>query len=225
MVRSLPLLSMESGNEFANAGLEVGLFASIGFLVVVRQSDTSRATAGWVWPAAGALCVLIAALVIIPPGHDVAKRGGSGIFEAADGFAALAGFTFLAAALERIAQFTLAPWWGTVNCQPVMDAVRAASALPDSLVAGVPQRVGVAGAARLRAKIQDVQPSPEDDDAQTMAEDAAAKADSVYVAATKQRPTIMLQWRPGPRSSPRTCTFTFCTASLSLGFLGPQRRL
>ena len=152
------------------------------------------------WLIGGAACLVIAAGVIIIPAHTVAAHNGSDIFKAADGFASLAGFTFLAAALERIAEFTLAPWWGKVGTERVTTAISNSRVLSTRITTAPASSEGVSGAARLRAKVRDAQPDPDgpaSDAAKAAAKQAADAADSVYVQATKQRPTIMLPMAAG----------------------------
>lgn len=130
------------------------------------------------------------------PAASLAKSHSSGIFVATDGFASLAGFTFLAAALERIAQFVLAPWWGKVSTQEVSKNVQDVdlTALKRPGAADLPRRVGVADAARLSAKLHTAASAT---DSSSDTKKAALDADSVYVAATKLRPTIMLPMAAG----------------------------
>jgi hypothetical protein len=99
--------------------------------------------------------VLVAVvLMLIIPARGAAQ------YQSAGGFTTLAGFTFLAAALERIAEFALAPWWGLVPTKKVAAALGTARALgasragPAASAADhhppIPARVGVSGAATLR---------------------------------------------------------------------------
>ncbi len=161
---------------------------------------------GWIdkhergfWPALGAGLVVVAILLSIIPAAELHGSRKGDIFVATDGFASLAGFTFLAAALERLAQFLLAPWWATVSTGPLQDAGQSAAGTADSSSAGggaptTPARVGVTGAVRLSSQARAVaDAAPADPTKQA----AAATADSVYVTATKVRPTIMLPMAAG----------------------------
>lgn len=185
----------------------------------------SATTVPWFWYGWG--CVVLAAgLIYALSGSDnlVAKvclaatptcpKGatmtGTGTFQLADGFASLAGFTFLAAALERLAEFALAPWWGKVKVadakvgvagaaalqagaakvharaqahesQAVAAAVASPSLADPAVAAAVPAGDGTPAADVEAAKANTKQ-----------AADTKANADSVYVTATKDRPTIML---------------------------------
>jgi hypothetical protein len=138
----------------------------------------------------------------------------------------------MAAALERIGEFALAPWWGLVSTKPVAKALNTARALhaaqlrrigpevaPGGAPAGtpappaIPARVGVSGAAVLRssahmthtAALQAERTAPRGlgpDESQEFASAAHAatnaaktaseEADTLWVKATKQRPTILL---------------------------------
>ncbi len=165
------------------ARLQAGNAFTTKWHALVAPLTAPFAGAGGGWLVSGVILVVVAAIVIdIGPAGSVAGHGGS-VFLAASGFSSLAGFTFLAAALERIAEFTLAPWWGKADAKP---------ANVPALLAGVPSKalsakVGVADAAALQqtAKNAKTRNNP-------AAPATTPGADSVYVTATKQRPTIML---------------------------------
>jgi hypothetical protein len=153
------------------------------FAAMVRWFRDNR------WLALGGALVVAAGLLVYwRPALGAAgatRPGGPGVFAAADGFASLAGFTFIAAALERVAEFLLAPWWAKINTKGVTTA------------GDRPTRVGVSGAAALRtvarsAHAQVATAGPVDSPAETKAKDAVDAADDVYVQATRARPTIML---------------------------------
>jgi hypothetical protein len=119
------------------------------------------------WALRGGAVVAVAAiLMLVIPAH------GSAQYKSAGGFVTLAGFTFLAAALERIAEFALAPWWGLVATKKVAAALDTAHALEPQRAgaarglrgsssggaardaepsATIPSKVGVSGALALRA--------------------------------------------------------------------------
>jgi hypothetical protein len=114
--------------------------------------------------------VLAIAVVVmfVVPAHGAAQ------YKSASGFTSLAGFAFMAAALERIGEFALAPWWGLVSTKKVAKALSTARALHSAqarLVAAgtasgvppgtpqvqspaIPAKVGVSGAATLRLSAQ-----------------------------------------------------------------------
>jgi hypothetical protein len=107
------------------------------------------------WSFWGAMTVLVAAVLMF-----IIPAAGSAQYRSADGFTTLAGFTFLAAALERVAEFALAPWWGVVGTKRVAAALGTAHALGASrseLMGSpavhppvVPPKVGMSGAAALK---------------------------------------------------------------------------
>lgn len=117
------------------------------------------------WALRGAFCLVVAIVIMFAvPAHGAAQ------YKSASGFTSLAGFAFMAAALERIGEFALAPWWGLVSTKAVAKALSSARALHSAQarlvaaatpagvpVAGaqpqppsVPAKVGVTGAATLR---------------------------------------------------------------------------
>jgi hypothetical protein len=119
------------------------------------------------WAFRGAVIVLIAVLLML-----IIPARGATQYKSAAGFTSLAGFTFLAAALERIAEFVLAPWWGLVPTKTVAAALGTANALSASHAsraatagsasvhtAPVPAKVGVSGAAVLRASARSARSS------------------------------------------------------------------
>jgi hypothetical protein len=192
--------------------------------------DQARAWAGTTsWAFRGALILLIAVIVML-----IVPAQGSTQYKSASGFTSLAGFAFMAAALERIGEFALAPWWGKVSTKRVTKALSTARALhvaqarlagsppPVAAPAGappvqpsvIPAKVGVTGAAILRASAhrthtaainaEAAAPSRDlaDDQvkelasashaATSAAKTASEAADDLWVQATKQRPTILL---------------------------------
>jgi hypothetical protein len=108
-----------------------------------------------------------------------------------------AGFTFLAAALERIAEIALAPWWGMVDAKDAKAEAKNANAT-GAVVSDPAKKVGITGAAALQATTRAAKaraattPAATQGAANGATGSSSPEADSAYVKATKQRPTIML---------------------------------
>jgi hypothetical protein len=159
--------------------------AQVGVVAASKAADSpySSAWAVWGWISVVAAAVLIEALLA-----NNLTSGPAGSFKPANGIATLAGFSLLAAGLERLAEFALAPWWGKVKTAAATEPLDQRSAL----VTGTPKWVGVSGAAAMQARALATAPR-----SARKARAGQQSADSVYVAATKQRPTIMLPMAAG----------------------------
>jgi len=144
------------------------------------------AAGGGGWLLFGALWVVVgaAAIWLWPANDSVHEAAGKASFMSAQGVSTLAGFTFLAAALERFAEFALAPWWGKVSTtKSGRDAA-----------GGRAPRVGVSGAAALQVRraagrqAAAAGGAAHDPDHGT----GAVDPDDLYEQTTRTRPTIML---------------------------------
>ncbi|MEA2381305.1 MAG: hypothetical protein QOH72_1276 [Solirubrobacteraceae bacterium] len=156
-----------------------------------------------VWLAAG--------LVTLVAGFGAALwigGKGSSVFKADGSFAALAGFTVLALALERLSEAVLAPWWGTVRAKKLKQSLPGGgdphAAVPPAVrrPATTKIRLGVTDLTRMlaasRAGATDAPPAagaPVGDAAQPTAaekEQTEEAVQSAWEKAVAARPTLLL---------------------------------
>lgn len=120
-------------------------------------------------------------------------------FQADGSFATLAGFAVLALALERLCEAVLAPWWGTASTKPLKKAVRAANGAGGTLapahmaVLESQRRLGASDATVIRAAAAKAAAQPGlGEAAKKKADETEEAANSAWVEATRERPTLLL---------------------------------
>jgi amino acid transporter len=120
-------------------------------------------------------------------------------FQADGSFATLAGFGVLALALERLCEAVLAPWWGTASTKTLKEAAKAAQGTNAALAPAhmallkSQRRLGASDATVIRtAAAAAVAKAGSDDPSKEEAKKTEEAANSAWVEATRERPTLLL---------------------------------